>query len=116
MINVKLICTGNLKESYLRDAFSEYAKRLGGMCRFEAIELKEYKLSDDPSGTEISTALEEEAKRILALLSPRAYKIALCVEGKQFSSEELAAKLEILLLSLPLIRRIIDFAKEMINM
>ena len=29
-----------------------------------------------------------------AEFSPRAYKIALCVEGKQLSSEELAAKLE----------------------
>ena len=65
MINVKLICTGNLKEGYLREAYSEYAKRLGGMCRFETVELKEYKLPENPSDTEIATALEEEGKRIL---------------------------------------------------
>ncbi len=94
MINVKLISTGNLKESYLREAFSEYAKRLGGMCRFESVELKEYKLPENPSDTEISAALEEEGKRILSLMPQRAYKIALCVEGKQFSSEELAKKIE----------------------
>ena len=94
MINVKLIALGNLKEGYLREAFGEYAKRLMGLCRFECIELKEYRLPDSPSDTEINTALEDEAKRILALLSPRAYKIALCVEGKQFSSEELSKKLD----------------------
>lgn len=39
-----------------------------------------------------------------------------CGEPTLAGGVELAAKLEILLLSLPLIRRIIDFAKEMINM
>ena len=94
MINVKLIALGNLKESYLREAFDEYAKRLMGLCRFECIELKEYRLPENPSDTHIEAALEDEGKRILALLSPRAYKIALCIEGKQFSSEELSKKLD----------------------
>ena len=94
MINVKLIALGNLKEAYLREAFAEYSKRLSGLCRFELIELKEYKLPDSPSDGEIETALSDEAKRILPLLPPRAYKIALCVEGKQFSSEAFAEKIE----------------------
>ena len=96
MINVKLICTGSLKESYLRDAYAEYSKRLGGMCRFEMVELKEHKLGDSPSDNEIAAALEDEGKKILSFFaaSPRAYKIALCIEGKQLSSEELAAQLE----------------------
>ena len=94
MINVKLIATGNLKEGYLREAFGEYAKRLSAFCRFECIELKEYRLPENPSEVEINTALEDEAKHILALFSPRAYKIALCIEGKQFSSEELSKKLD----------------------
>ena len=94
MINVKLIALGNLKESYLREAFSEYSKRLSGLCRFELAELKEYKLPDSPSAAEIDAALADEAKRILPLLPPRAYKIALCVEGKQLSSEKFAEKIE----------------------
>ena len=96
MINVKLICTGTLKESYLRDAYAEYAKRLGGMCRFETVELKEHKLGDSPSESEITAALEDEGKKILSIFasSPRAYKIALCIEGKQLSSEDFAKRLE----------------------
>lgn len=94
MINVKLIALGNLKEAYLREAFAEYSKRLSGLCRFELIELKEYKLPDSPSDGEIEAALADEAKRILPLLPPRAYKIALCVEGKQLSSEAFAEKIE----------------------
>ena len=51
-------------------------------------------MADDPSEGEIRAALADEAKRILAAIPPRAYTVALCVEGKQFSSEALAKKLE----------------------
>lgn len=94
MLNIRLLTTGSLKEGYLRDAFAEYSKRLGGLCRFSCTEFKEVRLSDDPSQAEIDAALESEGARILAELTPRAYKIALCVEGKQLSSEELAQRLE----------------------
>ena len=94
MLNIKFLTTGNLKETYWRDALGEYSKRLGGLCRFSCVEFKEVRLSDNPSQAEIDAALESEGEKILAEFSPRAYKIALCVEGKQLSSEELAAKLE----------------------
>ena len=94
MISVKIIAVGTLKESYLRDAASEYAKRLSAYCKLTFVQLKESKLPDLPSQKEIDNALSEEAKMIAAELSPRAYKIAMCVEGKQISSEELSEKLE----------------------
>ena len=94
MLNVKIICVGNLKENYWREAAAEYIKRLSTFCRLEIAELKEHKVPDAPSPTEIQTALEEEADRILAAIPPRAAVIPLCVEGKQFSSEKLAKKLD----------------------
>ena len=93
MLNVHFIVTGSLKEPYLRDGCAEYLKRLSGFCRPEIVELKEVRVPDAPSEKEIATALREEGDRILALLPQRAYKIALCVEGRQFSSEELADRL-----------------------
>ena len=93
MLNVKFIVIGNLKESYLRDAAAEYEKRLSAFCRFETVQLKEEKLSDDPSDTEIQKALEREALQIEKSISPRAYRIVMCVEGNQLSSEQLAEKL-----------------------
>ena len=41
MIKIKMICVGNLAESYFRDAAAEYKKRLGGYCVFEEVRLKE---------------------------------------------------------------------------
>ena len=90
MFNVKFITLGTLKESYLRDAAAEYEKRLGAFCRFEMIQLKEERLSDDPSASEIKNALDREAEKIFAQISPRTYVVAMCVEGKQLASPELA--------------------------
>ena len=94
MLNVKIISVGSLKETYLKDAVAEYAKRLSAFCNAEIIELKEYKLPDSPSDGEIAKALAEESERINKVIPQKSYKIALCVEGKQLSSEELAAKIE----------------------
>ncbi len=94
MITVKLITVGNLKESYLREAEAEYIKRLGGFCRFESVQLKEAKLGESPSDGEIESALSKEAEAILSAVGNRSYKIAMCVEGIQRSSEELASLLE----------------------
>ena len=94
MLQLTVITVGNLKEAYWRDAVAEYEKRLSAFCKPNLIQLKETKLPDDPADSEIQAALADEAKRILAAVPPRSYKIALCVEGKQFSSEELAQKIE----------------------
>ena len=94
MMNVKFITLGTLKESYLREAAAEYEKRLGAFCRFEMVQLKEERLSDNPSQNEIASALEKESEKIFAQIPSRAYCVAMCVEGKQLSSEELADKIE----------------------
>ncbi len=94
MLNFRVVCVGSLKESYLRAATAEYEKRLSAFCSFSLVELKEHKLPESPSPTEIGRALDEEADRILKAALPKSCKVALCIEGKQFSSEKLAAKLE----------------------
>ena len=94
MATIKFITVGTLKEEYLREAVREYEKRLSGFCNVEKVNLREAKLPNDPSDGDVKRALAEEAKSILAAMPDRSYKIAMCVEGKQFSSEELAAKIE----------------------
>jgi len=91
---VRFITVGNLKEAYLREAVAEYKKRLSGMCRVEDVELKEYKLSENPSEADVKIALAAEAKAILAAVPSRAYLVAMCVEGEKLSSPALAKKLE----------------------
>ena len=94
MLNVTLITVGTLKEAYLRDACAEYEKRLNAFCRLSTVVLREAKLPEDPSEGEIAAALRSEERQILAAMPPKAFRVALCVEGKQLSSGELAEKLE----------------------
>jgi len=72
MLRVTVLCVGTLKEDYLRAAASEYQKRLGAYCTFAVKECR------------------EERELLPFLQAARAYKIALCVEGRMRSSEELA--------------------------
>ena len=48
----------------------------------------------NPTDGEIAKALDKEAEKILAEIPPRAAVCAMCVEGKQLSSEEFAEYLE----------------------
>ena len=90
MQKVSIICVGKLKEKFYADAVAEYTKRLGRFCKLEIIELTEERLPEDPSPAQIGAALAKEADAIRGKLPSSAYVIAMCVEGKTRSSEELA--------------------------
>ena len=90
MQKVSIICVGKLKEKFYMEAAAEYAKRLSCFCKLEITELPEERLPESPSPAQIEVALSKEADAIRGKLPPSALIIAMCVEGKQRSSEELA--------------------------
>lgn len=94
MIKITLITLGKLKEKYLRDAVEEYAKRLSRYCKLDIIELSPVTLSDNPSQSEIDTALLKEAETIEKRIPDGSIVTALCVEGKSNTSEQLAEFVE----------------------
>lgn len=93
MLSVRLICVGKLKEKFYREACAEYEKRLKGYCRLEILELTEQRLPDRPAQAEIDAALRREAEAIRTKIPNGAMVIAMCIEGKPQSSEQLAATL-----------------------
>ena len=99
MMNVQLIVLGKLKEKYMKDFASEYEKRLSAYCKMCVVELEPVKLSDNPSQSEIDNALIKETKMIKDKIPKNSYIFAMCIEGKQMSSEELSQKLEDIALS-----------------
>ena len=94
MFDITLIVMGKLKEKFYISAADEYKKRLSGYCRFQLIELPEYRLPDDPSPAEISAGLEKEAEQIAAKIPKGAWFCTLTPEGKLLSSEALADKMK----------------------
>ena len=93
MQKITVLCVGKLKEKFYMDAAAEYAKRLGRLCKFELIELPEQRLSEDPSPAQIRQALSIEAEAIREKLPRGGAVVAMCVEGKPCSSEELSRRL-----------------------
>ena len=89
-IRVQLICVGKMKEKFYIDAAAEYVKRLSAYCKLQVVELPEERLPEDPSPAQIEAALSKEADAVRAKLPTSCLLIAMCVEGKERSSEELA--------------------------
>ena len=90
MLSVHLICVGKLKEKFYQEACAEYVKRLGAYCKLTVTELPEEKLPADPSQAQIRQALAREAQAIRGKLPSGASLTALCVEGRERSSEDFA--------------------------
>lgn len=94
MLSINIICVGKLKEAYLRQAIEEYSKRMKPLCKLSIIELPEERVGDNPSDAEIQRTVAAESERILSKVGKGDYVIAMCVEGKNISSEELSGRLE----------------------
>lgn len=94
MLPVTVIAVGKLGEPWMRQACEEYRKRLGAYGKPQVVELPESRLPQSPSPGEIEKALEQEAALIRKKIPPRAYTVAMCIEGEQMSSHKLAGTLE----------------------
>ena len=94
MFDITLITMGRLKEPFYISAASEYAKRLGGYCKFTLMELPETRLPENPSPAEISAGLEKEADLILSKLPKGTWFCVFTPEGKLLSSEDFAKTLK----------------------
>ena len=93
MQRVTILCVGKLKEKFYIDAAAEYVKRLQRSCKLDVVELPEYRLPEDPSPAEIQKALQAEGAAIRERLPKGGAVVALCIEGKPCSSEELSRRL-----------------------
>lgn len=92
-MNVNFIAMGKLKESYYREACAEYLKRLGAFAAAKVFEPQPVDLPQNPNRTQIDKALEQEAVKLRELIKPASFTIAMCIEGKTLSSEQLSDKL-----------------------
>lgn len=92
-MTVNIICVGKIKEDYFVKATAEFEKRLSRFCSFNVICLADKSIPDNPSAAECNAVLEKEGEQILKKIGKGDIVVAMCIEGKQLSSEQLAAKL-----------------------
>jgi 23S rRNA (pseudouridine1915-N3)-methyltransferase len=91
MQKIKIIAMGKLTEGYTKTASAEFVKRISRFYQLTVVEPKPELTPSDPTPAEIEKALSKEAEKILSEIPSRAAVVAMCVEGKGMSSEEMAS-------------------------
>jgi 23S rRNA (pseudouridine1915-N3)-methyltransferase len=93
-VQIKIVAVGKLKEKYWVQGIEEYAKRLSAYAKLQMVEVADEKAPDNMSAAEEEQVKRIEGERILGQVKPDEYVVALAIEGKMLSSEELAAQLD----------------------
>ncbi|MDM5251016.1 MULTISPECIES: 23S rRNA (pseudouridine(1915)-N(3))-methyltransferase RlmH [unclassified Lysinibacillus] len=96
-MNITIVSVGKLKEKYLKMGIDEYVKRLGGYAKMDVIEVPDEKAPEQLSDAEMEIVKKKEGERILSKIGPDTYVIALAINGKMKTSEQMAADLESLM-------------------
>lgn len=98
-MNIKVVCVGKLKEKYIQEGIKEFSKRLSRYCNLEIIEINDEKAPENLSQKEMEIVKSKEGEKILSKIPQNAHVISLVIEGKQMSSEALAAQMENLMVT-----------------
>ncbi len=96
-MNISIVTIGKLKEKYLKAGIAEYAKRLGAYAKIAEVEVADEKAPEQLSEADMEIVKKKEGERILAKIPQDAYVIALAIDGKMKTSEQLAKDMESLM-------------------
>jgi 23S rRNA (pseudouridine1915-N3)-methyltransferase len=94
IVNISIVTVGKLKEKYLKQGIDEYLKRLSAYAKVDILEVADEKAPEVLSEAEMIQVKQKEGERILAKISQDTYVIALAIQGKMQSSEELAESID----------------------
>ncbi len=97
MLTVKIVCIGTIKEKFITDGCDEFLKRLSAFCKVQIVQIKEERLQKE-NDADIARVIQKEGEMIVREIQS-GHTIALCIEGKSLSSEELAVNLQTLMTS-----------------
>ena len=75
---------------WIKAGCDEYTKRLPASCSLEIIEISAKKRLQN---SDIKRITKEEGEKMLSLIAPQDYVVALDVKGKAWSTEQLASEL-----------------------
>ncbi|MBQ2753406.1 MAG: 23S rRNA (pseudouridine(1915)-N(3))-methyltransferase RlmH [Firmicutes bacterium] len=89
-MKITVVCVGKLKEKFFADGVEEYKKRLGRYAKIEIAEVADEKAPENLSRAEEEQVKVKEGEKILKKIPDDAFVVALCIDGKMLSSEELA--------------------------
>lgn len=93
-MNITILCVGQIKEKYFRDAIAEYQKRLIRYCKLQMIEVADEKTKENASEAENDLIRKKEGERLLKHIKDSDYCITLEIDGKMLTSEGLSKEID----------------------
>ena len=88
-MRIRLLAVGRRMPGWVTGAYDDYARRLPHECRLELTEIA----PGNRKGGKPERAIADEDRRICDALSPDLDVIALAVDGKSWSTEQLAGQM-----------------------
>lgn len=93
-MNITILCVGQIKEKYFRDAIAEYQKRLSRYCKLQMIEVADEKTKENASEAENDLIRKKEGERLLKHIKDSDYCITLEIDGKMLTSEGFSKEID----------------------
>jgi 23S rRNA (pseudouridine1915-N3)-methyltransferase len=90
-MHIHLIAIGQRMEAWVNEGYQEFARRMPQEC---ALRLKEIPAVKRGKNADIPRILQQEGERMLGAIPSGARVIALDVDGRQWSTAQLAQQLE----------------------
>ena len=87
----KIICVGKIKEEYYSSQIQELCKQINKKNRVEIIQSEDDKIPKNASDAVKQKIIETESRNSLASIGKNDFVIALCIEGKKYTTEQFAA-------------------------
>ena len=98
-MKITVLAVGKIKERCFRDAIEEYKKRLGRYCRLEIVEVEDERAPESLSPAQELLVKGKEGEALLKRIPPKAWCIALAIDGRKLDSPGFSKKLESLALA-----------------
>ncbi len=98
-MQIDIIAVGKIKEKYINLGIAEFVKRLSSYCKLNITEIPDQPTPDNASHAEELAIKDKEGEKILSKIKDQSYVIALAIEGKMLSSEQLAKEMDKLAIS-----------------
>lgn len=89
-MRIYILALGDRMPDWVTQGCAEYFKRIGSELSVELIEVSPEKRG---KGADISRIMDKEAKRLVAQIPANCIVVALDIQGKSWSSEDLAKRL-----------------------
>ncbi|MDR0304129.1 MAG: 23S rRNA (pseudouridine(1915)-N(3))-methyltransferase RlmH [Chitinispirillales bacterium] len=93
-MKISIIAVGKIKENYIKDAISEYSKRLSAFAKVRIIEINDEKCSENLSETEKRIVTDKEGKKIISQINKSDFVYSLAINGKKLSSQDFSVQIQ----------------------